>query len=62
MHLGDEDSDLVFYVVLRAADRFQSQENRYPGARFAQASHGAQMVTFSLKARPWKTSTVINVC
>ncbi|XP_065843401.1 NEDD8-activating enzyme E1 regulatory subunit-like [Oscarella lobularis] len=31
MHLGDEDSDLVFYVVLRAADRFQSQENRYPG-------------------------------
>ncbi|KAK3737522.1 hypothetical protein QZH41_010636, partial [Actinostola sp. cb2023] len=30
-NLDDPDSDIVFYVLLRAADRFYSQYHRYPG-------------------------------
>lgn len=32
MQLGDEeDSDIVFYIMLRAADRFFEEYSRFPG-------------------------------
>jgi len=32
MHLEDtDDDDLVFYILLRAVDRFYSQYSKYPG-------------------------------
>ncbi|XP_071784936.1 NEDD8-activating enzyme E1 regulatory subunit-like [Asterias amurensis] len=32
LHLENPDSEVVFYVLLRAADRFYNQYNRYPGS------------------------------
>ena len=32
MNLENPDSEIVFYVLLRAVDRFYKQYNRYPGS------------------------------
>ena len=30
-YLDDPDSDVVFYILLKAVDRFYTQYHRYPG-------------------------------